>query len=284
MACFGIQKICQADCGGLGGECRHIQPLRSDSAAGLDGIRWQGPARWTCRQSFLLDLSRVQAPARRFRRDRLGWAHCDGRDSDRIIPLRPQTASKRLDFARRRAARACQLVPGRVRIRRRSNSVLSRLGRAGRSRPPQGLLASRSIGRRSKDSEPESKTVRSRLWSCCESGRMRRLAFSGAMEGVPWRVLLSSHALSLDAYCRERSGRSVPTINAAITPLLIQSGCRSLWRYIDTVSPWKGKGRTREYLERRPRECACSTDRWMRGSRLSDSVTRLRCRLTQPVG
>src|SRR6266403_3136563 len=266
MACFGIQKICQADCGGLGGECRHIQPLRSDSAAGLDGIRWQGPARWTCRQSFLLDLSRVQAPARRFRRDRLGCAHCDGRDSDRIIPLRPQTASKRLDFARRRAARACQLVPGRVRIRRRSNSVLSRLGRAGRSRPPQGLLASRSIGRRSKDSEPESKTVRSRLWSCCESGRMRRLAFSGAMEGVPWRVLLSGLALSLDAYCREGSGRSVPTINAAITPA---SGAlpaphsiwtRSLWRYVDTVSPWKGK-RTHSRVSRTKTARMCLLDR-----------------------
>src|SRR6266576_1846151 len=182
MACFGIQKICQADRGGLGGECRHIQPLR------------------------------------------------------------PDTASRRLDLARRGATCACPFVPGRVRLRRRSNSVLSRMGTAGRSRPPQGLLASRSIGRRSKDSEPESKTGRSRLWSYLESFRMRRLAFSGAMEGLPWRVLLSSHALSLDAYCRERSGRSVPAIKPRtfrlVVPcrLLLRSERRLLWRYADTVS------------------------------------------------
>ena len=33
MACFGIQKICRTDRAGLGGECRHTQPLRSDFAA-----------------------------------------------------------------------------------------------------------------------------------------------------------------------------------------------------------------------------------------------------------
>jgi endoglucanase len=42
----------------------------------------------------------------------------------RIIPLRPG-GFKQLDFARSRATRACPFVPGRVRIRRRSNSALS---------------------------------------------------------------------------------------------------------------------------------------------------------------
>src|SRR5712671_5324489 len=60
---------------------------------------------------------------------------------------------------------------------------------------------------------------------------MCRPALSGAMEGVPWRVLLSSHALSLGAYRRGGSWRSMPALNAAIGG---HASSRATTRYRET--------------------------------------------------
>src|SRR5258708_39181020 len=69
----------------------------------------------------------------------------------------------------------------------------------------------------------------SRIWS--------NVSLSGAMEGVPWRVLLSSHALSLGAYRRGGSWRSMPTIDANwltqlhvwIWSILLQKSQKAPW-------------------------------------------------------